>query len=45
MTATDFKTLDGTAWAKSLPAARKRRSGQAKRIAEAVAKFKQTPKP
>lgn len=45
MTAPDFNTLDGPAWAKALAAARKRRSGQGKRIAEAVAKWKQTPKP
>lgn len=32
----DFKTIDGTAWAKALPAARKRRKGQGKRIAEAI---------
>jgi hypothetical protein len=31
-----FNTLDGPTWAKALTAARKRRSGQGKRIAEAV---------
>jgi len=40
MTATVFNTLDGTAWAKALTAARKRRKGQGKRIAEAVAKWR-----
>lgn len=31
-----FSTIDGTAWANALPAARKRRKGQGKRIADAV---------
>jgi len=35
-TPADFKTIDGEAWAKALTAARQRRSGQGKRISEAI---------
>ena len=40
-----FNTLDGAAWAAALPKARERRSGQAKRMAEAVAAARLTEKP
>lgn len=33
---TDFKTLDGAAWAKALAEARKRRKSQGKRISDAL---------
>ena len=40
-----FPTLDGAAWAAALPKARERRSGQAQRMADAVAAARLTEKP
>ena len=40
-----FPTLDGAAWASALPKARERRTGQAQRMAHAVAAARLTEKP